>query len=148
MDREQVIEVLNCVLRTLHRSLPMYVQQGRRLWATSGVESLQRVLAEIAADQQYYVARIGRVICEQLDGCVEAGQFSLDFTSINDVSVAWIWRRVIELHERDIASIERCREKLTDAPAVQALIEEVLGNARGHLQTLQELAPSAQNVAR
>ena len=147
MDRGQVIKTLNCVLRTLHRSLPMYVQEGRRLWWGPGAEQLQQVLAEIAADQQYYVARIGELIC-RWDGCVEPGQFSLDFTSINDVSIAWLWHRVVELHERDIAAIERCREGLTEAPAVQALVEEILGNARGHLQTLRELADSAPKVTR
>lgn len=142
MERRQVIEVLNCVLRTLGRSLPMYVQEGRRLWTTPSAEPLQRVLAEIAADHRYYVARLGQLICKW-DGCVEGGQFPLAFTALNDVSLAWLWREVMELHQRDIAALEHCQKRLSDAPEAQSLIEEILGNARGHLETLQELTAGA-----
>lgn len=147
MDRGHVIDALNCILRTLQRSLPRYVQEGRRLWWPAGSEPLRRVLAEIAAEQQSDAARIGALICQQ-DGCAEPGHYSLDFTSMNDVSLTWLWHRVIELQERDLECLERCCGDLTAAPEAQRLVNEVLGHARGHLQKLREAAHAPAHVAR
>lgn len=140
MQNAEVIDLLNRILRTLYRSLPMYLQ-GRRVWA--GGEQLRLALQALVADQQYYVERIGQIIY-RLDGRIETGQFPLDFTSINDVSLEWLWNTVIDHQSRDVAVLEACFKALADAPEVAPLAEEVLGNARGHLQTLDELVGVAE----
>ena len=52
---------------------------------------------------------------------------------------------LIEAQTRDVASIQRCVDALARDRAGKALAEEVLGNAKGHLESLEELnaAPAA-----
>jgi predicted outer membrane protein len=42
--------------------------------------------------------------------------------------------------QQDIAIIERCVAELVTDPQGRSLAEEILGNARGHLESLDELA--------
>ncbi len=142
MDHSQAIDVLNRLLQTLYRSLPMYLQ-GRRVWA--GAPPLRDALADLIADQQHYVDRIGQLIYEW-DGRVAPAQFPLDFTSLNDVSLDWLWNRIVDDQQQALAAIQRCVQQLSDSPRALSLAQEILGNARGHLLTLEEIVAAREPV--
>ncbi len=144
MDRTQAIEALNCLLRILYRSLPLYLH-GKRLWTPRGREGIGRAIADIAHDYQAYIERIADLVY-QWDGCLHPGQFPLDFTSMHDLSLQWLFRELVERQRRDVAAIRGCVEAAGDCPEARALAEEVLGNARGHLENLEELAADDQPV--
>lgn len=61
----------------------------------------------------------------------------MSFTAKNDLSLTYLRREVIEHQEQDIASIERCVERLEGVPTLRSLGEEILGNAKGHLEILK-----------
>ena len=50
--------------------------------------------------------------------------------------------------KQDIAAIQQCVADLAGDPAGRALAEEVLGNARGHLESLEELLAAELNAKR
>ncbi len=144
MDRTQAIATLNRLLQILYRSLPMYLH-GKQLWSPRGREQIGRELAEIAADYAMYVDRIGALIYDW-DGCIERGQFSLDFTSMHDLSLEYLFREIVDRQRRDVAAIRQCVEDLAGSGTARLLAEEVLGNAQGHLDNLEELAAANQSL--
>ena len=66
------------------------------------------------------------------------GHFPVEFTAKNDLALDFLFREVVAHQEHDVAMIERCAAELETAPALHALAEEILGNARGHFDILLE----------
>ena len=141
MDPTQPIDALNRLLQILYRSLAVYLH-GKQIWSPRGREEVARELEEITADYGMYVERIANLICEA-DGCVDPGQFPLEFTSMHDLSLEYLFRELICRQQRDLAAIQRCVEDLETWPEARSLAEEVSGNAQGHLDNLRELTASA-----
>ena len=137
MNRPHVIDVLNRLLRILHRSLPAYLQETKA-WAGGGTERARDVLGRVLADQQHYARLLADAVVERR-GRIEAGQFPVEFTAINDLHLDFLLKRVIEHQRRDIKAVEQCTIDLAAEPQLQSLAEEILGNARGHLETLEEM---------
>ena len=46
---------------------------------------------------------------------------------------------MIDHQEHDVRSIEHCAAQLEGESALHALAEEILGNAKGHLDILREM---------
>ncbi len=137
MDRPEVIDALNRLLQILGRSLPAYLQYARP-WARPNNEKAREALANLAADQQAYVERIGNAI-DRLGGRVEPAGFPSQFASIHDLALDYLVRRAIERQQRDLQAIGRCVDDLTEEPGLRLLAQEVLDNQRGHLETLMSL---------
>lgn len=146
MDPKQPTDALNRLLQILYRSLPVYLH-GKQIWSPRGREEIGRELEEIAADYRMYVEKIVSLVYDG-GGCVDPGQFPLDFTSMHDLSVEYLFRELVRRQGRDVAAIERCVDDLETWPEARSLAEEVLGNARGHLDNLEELAAGGQPVIR
>jgi hypothetical protein len=137
MNQAEKVAVLNRLLHVLCRSLPMYLADARP-WARGDQQPIQEALSHLVADQQQYAGRVAQAIVE----CgfrPDLGRFPMQFTAINDVSLDFLVQKVIELQRRDITAIEHCAAELTEVPPLCSLAEEILGNARGHLEILEEM---------
>lgn len=140
MTQIRIHDVLNKLLAIHSRSFAMYLVDAHR-WARSGQETILEVLQQIVTDQRVMIDRIARFLLR--DGVVpDVGQFPMEFTASNDLSLDFLLRAAIRHQEADIAAIAECVEAVTEAPAARALAEEALGLARGHLENLRELAAS------
>jgi hypothetical protein len=134
----EVIDSLNCLLRTLSRSLAMYLSDARP-WANREDMPAWREIDDLVFDQTHYAQRVSEAISER-DGRLDPGSFPAAYTAIHDLSLEFLYRKVIESHCRDIETIERCAAELDDYPALESLADEILGNARGHLELLEKKA--------
>ncbi len=133
-------------LRAIHAySLPMYLSYAAPWWH-EGDEAARETLAHIVTDQKEMIDRIGSMIVEG-EGAVEPGEFPMEFTSYNDLSMDYLVGKMIEHQERDVEAIERCAAQLAHDPMAKALAEESLGAAKGHLDSLRELRTQPDPVS-
>jgi hypothetical protein len=135
--RPDPVDVLGRLFRILNRSLPMYLA-GADPWRHPGDEAAANVLADIVADQRLYTGRIAEAILQER-GRVDTGDYPMEFTELNMLSLDYLLKETIRRQREDIAAIERCVADLAGNMQYQVLAEEALGNARGHLESLQEL---------
>ena len=54
-------------------------------------------------------------------------------------AIDFLLREIIASHDRDVVAIAQCVEQLEGESNLHALAEEILGNAKGHLDILAEL---------
>jgi hypothetical protein len=140
MRRASTIDVLNQLLVLHHRSLPMYLSYAVP-WSSSepnGTQKVSDALDRLVEDQKLYSGRIADAILDR-GGRIESGGFPMEFTDLHLLSLDFLLREMIRYLRRDIETIQRCVDLLDD-PAAKDLAEEALGNAKGHLDTLEELA--------
>lgn len=130
-------DVLNRLLIIHHRSLPMYLSYAHPR-VTRGHEATAETLESIVADQKAMVDRIGRCIVDE-EGSVDFGEFPMLFTGLHDISLDYLLQKLIEYQQRSTEQIQQCVDDLRLAPTYQALAQEALGLARGHLESLEEL---------
>ena len=132
----QEIQSLNELLRILCRSLTAYLADARP-WAQSDDQQLRVALDHLVADQQRYARRVSEAIAE-LGGRPDPGPFAMSFTAKNDLSLDYVLQEVTKAQQQDVSAIEHCATQLETVAALHSLAEEILGNARGHLEILQE----------
>jgi hypothetical protein len=136
MTSSSTIQALDELLRMLCRSLPAYLIDAKP-WASSGDQHLRVALGHLAADQQRYVHRIEHAIIE-LGSRPDCGHFPKAFAAKNDLSLDYLHREVIQQLEQDIVAIKDCVAQLDETAALHSLAEEILGNAKAHLEILKE----------
>lgn len=137
MNSSSTIDVLNRLYGLHLRSLPMYLRDATP-WTHNGDSKGQETLSHIVADHENTAARLGSMILDR-DGVIDPGKFPMEFTGWNDLSFGFLLQRLIELQGRAIRVIESCVRQLHHDPHAKAVAEEILGEAKGHLQSLQEL---------
>jgi hypothetical protein len=137
MNPSNVVGTLGRLLHILCRSLPMYLEDAKP-WTRRDDQPAQRALANLVADAQTFSLRVAQAILE-LRGQPNAGRFPTSFTAVNDLSLSFLMPRVVQSQRRDVATIEQCVAELASVPLVRPLAEEILGNARGHLDILEGL---------
>ena len=135
---EHTLNVLNHLLAIHNRSLPVYLRSARP-WSGRDGEAAMEVLDAIAEADFAMVDRIGAIIIE-LDGVVRYGEFPHRFADWHDLSLDFIVAKVTELQKLDIQRIQKCVEWLEGSPRAKALAQEALGEAKAHLESLEELA--------
>ncbi len=137
-------DLLNRVLILHERSLPVYESYALadQLDATP---KFAAVIRQMVDDQRRTVDRIATLILEN-GGLVDRGEFPMNFTAYNDVSAAFLLKKIIERQQQTIAMIEKIAEHLATAPYTQAAVREALGEAKGHLENLHELAAEPAGV--
>lgn len=128
---------LNRLLVTLHRSLPMYLADAAP-WTHHGDEQARKVLGHIVADHRMYSGRIAELLLSRRR-LVGFGDYPMIFTDTHDLSLDYLIGELIFYQKQDIAAIQDGALALQNDPAGRTLVEEVLGNARGHLESLEEL---------
>jgi len=136
-SNKHTVNVLNHLLAIHNRSLPVYLRSARP-WAGRNGEAGLRVLENIADAHLKMVDRIGAMIID-LDGVVNYGEFPQRFADWHDLSLDYLLGKVRELQKLDIERIEKCVHWLEGAPRAKALAQEALGEAKAHLEELEDL---------
>lgn len=139
MPRINTNAVVNRLLVTLYRSFPMYLGDTAAFWVHPGRDETKPVVERIVADYRMYS---GRLIDLLQDRRMQFGfgEYPMSFTDTHDLSLDYLVSELAFYQQQDIAIIERCVAELVTDPQGRSLAEEILGNARGHLESLDELA--------
>ncbi len=137
-------DALNRLLTVLYRSLPMYLTDAAP-WTHRGDEKAVEVLHHIVEDQEQLATRIGQHIVDHY-GPVELGDYPLDFPDTNDLAFDYLVGKLVACQKNDVDSIERYMGQLQGDFEARSLAEEALGSARGHLESLEELAAEVAKV--
>jgi hypothetical protein len=138
MATAAVYQALNRLLTILYRSLPMYLTDACP-WTSGGDEKATAALRHIVDDQRRLAQRIAEHILAHY-GRVDMGEYPIDFPDTHDLSLDYLLGKLVQCQKNDVAAIEACIPGLQPDRKAVALAEEALGSARGHLETLEELA--------
>jgi hypothetical protein len=137
-------DVLNKLLVLHTRSLPMYLGYAQP-WQVRNHPRFQEALENIIHLQQDMADRLATLVMEngtQLD----FGEFPMHFTGLHDLSVEYVLGQCIERQKKEIAIIEKCVSLLAMAPYAQAVAQEALGEAKGHLESLEAAAEAEKAI--
>ncbi|HEY2893162.1 MAG TPA: hypothetical protein VGJ16_03085 [Pirellulales bacterium] len=137
MTKLGTYHALNQLLTVLYRSLPMYLDYACP-WTHRGDEKALATLRNIVADQKQLSTRVAQAV--MAIGPTEIGEFPIEFLDMHDLSLDFLIKKLIEYQKQDIAALEKCAGQLVTDRKAAALAEEALGAARGHLESLEELA--------
>ena len=138
MSPPSTTELLNRLLALHERSLPMYLSYAPP-HQLDRHERAKAVLDQIVEDQKRTIDRLGTLILDS-GGAVDHGEFPMSFTSLHDLSLSYLLKLLIERQEKTIAACQRLADALSLAPYAQATAREIVGEAKGHLENLQDLA--------
>jgi hypothetical protein len=137
MNSDASIDVLNRLLATLNRSLPMYLSDATP-WTHPGDEQATQTLARIVDDQRRDINRLAELILQR-SGRVDLGHWPMEYTDLNFLSLDFLLRELVRHQQQDIAQIERCVSLLSQDRPARELAEEILGSEKAHLEALEEL---------
>jgi hypothetical protein len=138
MSKPDSYALLSRVLRTVYRSLPMYLKWACP-WTHLGDEQTLDTLHRIVENQTEFTTRLADYIIDHY-GPVDAGDYPLDFPDTHDLAFDYLVTKLVVCQKRDVKKLEACAAELQGDRAAAAFAEEALGAARGHLETLEELA--------
>jgi hypothetical protein len=130
-------EVLDRLLHLLCRGLPAYAMEINP-WTQPGHERLHKALANLAEDRRLYAQRTARAIADR-DGRPDPGPFPLEFTGLNDVSIDYLAREIVNSLRIDAEILEALSAQVAEIPDLHDLTEEVLGNTIAHAEILEKL---------
>lgn len=133
-------EILNRLLVLHERSLSMYLGYAPPAGLAREPQA-KSVLDSVVADQKRTIDRLATIILDS-NGIIDHGEFPMSFTSLHDLSLPYLLKLVIERQEKTIAACDRLADALNMAPYAQAAAREAVGQAKGHLENLQELQAS------
>lgn len=140
MSPPSTTDILNRLLVLHLRSLPMYLSYAPP-YQLARNEHAKSVLEQIVDDQKRTIDRLGTLILDN-GGIVDNGEFPMAFTSLHDLSLAYLLKLMIERQQKFVLVSERLADGLSMAPYAQAAAREAVGEAKGHLENLQELQAS------
>jgi hypothetical protein len=135
MKTYEATAVLNRLLAVLCRGLPAYLADARP-WTRFHRFRVQAAVDRLAADGRMYARRVSEAIV-RLGGRPDPGGFPAEFSAKNDLAIDFLLREIIDDLEQNVTVLKRCAEELESDSSLHALAEEVLGNARGHLEVLK-----------
>jgi hypothetical protein len=134
---DNVRETLTRLLAIEYRSLPMFL-----MWACpyrdTGDDDAWKTIKHIVNQQTAMSGRISELITDR-GWRVDYGDFPITFTGSHDLSLQFLVRRLIDWQKGTVTSLEQCYRDLADDPTAQAVADECLGEAKGHLESLEEL---------
>lgn len=137
MNSVDTNDILRRLLILHQRSLPVYLSYAAP-WRIKAHPRAQATLDQIVADQLHTVDRLGTMILDN-NGTIDNGEFPMAFTGLHDLSPDYLIALCIERQKKLIVVIEKLADTLEMAPFAQAAAREALGEARGHLENLEEL---------
>jgi hypothetical protein len=137
MSPPSTTDLLNRLLVLHERSLPMYLSYAPPS-DLAAHDKARSVLAHIVEDQRRTIDRLATLVLDG-GGTVDYGEFPLSFTSLHDLSLAYLLKLVIDRQRKLIAVSEKLADQLNLAPFAQAAAREAVGEAKGHLDNLLEL---------
>ena len=132
-------------LRIIHtRSFAAYVYYTAP-WIRKGFHGAADVLEIMGSEVERIADQLGEMILDN-GGEIIAGEFPIEFTGLHDLSVDYLLGVIIDHQEKAITDIQECVTQLDANPLGQALAEESLGAAKGHLDSLQELVATQSDA--
>ncbi len=137
MARSNSNAALNRLLTIVYRSFPVYLADACP-WIHDGDARAKQLLDHIVADYRMYSQRLSDLLMERR-ALTGFGEFPMAFTDTHDLSLDYLLNEMAYYQKQDIAAIQQCGADLSGDPEARALAEEVRGNARGHLASLEEL---------
>ena len=137
MTAVDTCDVLNRLLILHSRSLPMYLSYAAP-WQLKADARAAAVLDQVVADQKRTVDRLANLMLES-NCTLDQGEFPMSFTGLHDLSMDYLVSLCIDRQKKLIRVIERLADSLSLAPFAQAAAREALGEAKGHLENLEEL---------
>jgi len=137
MTPPDTTHILNRVLAVLCKSFPQYVHYSRPYIPPNRQEVLD-TFEEIVNDQTMLAERISEQVSEA-GGLPQLGNFPMEFTDTHDLNIDHLLREAIRYQREEIAALETCRDALSIDSTPRALVEEAVGMAKGHLESLEEL---------
>ena len=137
MSLPSTTDVLNRLLVLPERSLPMYLSYAPPADLQADAHA-PAVLAQIVEDQRRTIDRLATLVLDG-GGQVDYGEFPMSFTALHDLSLKYLLTLLIGRQKKMIAVCEKLADQLNMAPFAQAAAREAVGEAKGHLENLQEL---------
>jgi hypothetical protein len=138
MTKSRAYAVLNRLLTIVHRSLPIYLADASP-WTHEGDEKAVKALQLIVEQQHELANRIANYIIDHF-GPANPGEYPADFPDTHDLSLDYLMGKLVQCQKADVDAAQACVNELHSERQAHALAEEALGAARGHLETLEELA--------
>ena len=138
MPTPSTIDILNRLYVLHHRSLAVYLHYAQPYRLSRDVRAAT-VLAHMAEDHNRTSDRLASMILDA-NGQVDPGEFPMSFTGLHDLSVDYLVKQLIDRQKKHIAACEKLADLLPLAPYAQAAVREAVGEAKGHLDNLEELA--------
>ena len=138
MPSSNTIDALNRLYVLHNRSLAAYLHYAQPA-GLAALPQAKAVLAQIATDHARESDRLATLVLDH-GGTVDPGEFPMWFTGLHDLSVEYLVKQLIERQRRFIAAAEKIADELRMSPMASAATREAVGEAKGHLDNLQELA--------
>jgi hypothetical protein len=132
----EILDLLNDILRMLCRGLPQYLVEAKPWLQSSDVPFLAS-LRNLIADQRHYASRVADAASDR-GGRPNPGSFPLEYASVNDLSLDFLKKRILDQLREDYETLLHTVKQLSDQHELHALAEEIVGNYRGHLEVLEE----------
>lgn len=139
MTTNSVNQFLNRLLVLHHRSLPSYLSDARPWTRYTRQAEAQQLLTNIVSDQRRTVDEIGELLTER-NHAIQYGEFPLSYTGLNDLSLTFLLKKMLEQQKRNISHIESIVPQLAEDDVARAMAERSLGAAKAHLEMLQRAA--------
>ncbi len=129
--------MLNQLLHLLCRGLPAYVVEVNP-WTQPAAQPLRKALANLAADRRLYANRTTQAILDR-GAYPDPGQFPLEYTGLNDVSIVYLTHELIDSLHVDTEILPEISAQFAAIPELHDLTEEILGNTIGHAEILEKV---------
>jgi hypothetical protein len=130
--------LLQGVLRRESLALLQYIR-GAFPWTGAEEQDAWGKLRQVVDEDGQAIAELGQFLVGHRVPLPYIGQFPVDFTSINFVSLDWVLPRLAEEQRREVAALEADLARATDAEA-RAELQRLLDVKRRHLPVLEGLA--------
>jgi hypothetical protein len=131
----EILDVLQAVLRILCRGLPQYLVEAKP-WLQKDDTAFLAALRNLINDQRHYSRKVADAIGER-GGRPDAGPFPLNYMNVNDLSLDFLKKRILEQLRDDHDALKDIAKQLADHHDLHSLVEEIEGNYRGHIELLE-----------
>ena len=136
MNAENTLDLLSQLVLVHRFSLVRYLGYARP-WTDANEAS--SVLVQVADMQNATADRLESLILAR-DRSLPGGDFSMQFTSWHDLALGFLLPKTVEHQRGVVAACQDAISGMDDDQEALAMAEEALGEAKGHLETLIELA--------
>lgn len=109
-----------------------------------GDEKAWEAITNVINDQSLMINKLADFV-EELGGTPYHGEFSMDFTGMHDLSMDHILQNVVERLQCEVEWMKQLSGQLdVDETTARALVQEAIGAAKGHLDSLDDCAGAAK----
>ena len=140
MNSPDTLDLLNRLHVLQRRSLPMYLGYAAP-WEAYGCDPRANALTRIVENQKLMADRLASMILD-LGGTPDYGHFPMFYTALNDTSLEYTTKVMLERQQREVAAMEKIADALRLSPVAHALALEALGESKAHLDLLEEMLKS------